>query len=116
MNKLAEGARLRDIPRMATHPLDAMIEAPDHHSVLFENERVRILDTRLAAGQRTPVYAHQWPAALYVLSLSDFLRPDEHGIVLVGSRERPAPALGFRPWLGPLPPHLVGNIRANGFH
>src|SRR5260221_5570377 len=116
MNKLAEGARLRDIPRMATHPLDAMIEAPDHHSVLFENERVRILDTRLAAGQRTPVHAHEWPAALYVLSWSDFLRRDEHGIVLVDSRERPAPALGSGLWLDPLPPHSVENIGATDLH
>jgi hypothetical protein len=116
MNKLAEGARLRDIPHMATHPLDAMIGAPDHHSVLFENERVRILDTRLAAGQRTPVHAHEWPAALYVLSWSDFLRRDEHGIVLVDSRERPAPAPGAGLWLDPLPPHSVENIGAADLH
>ena len=43
---------------MAVHPLDAMQSAPDHHDVLYENEKVRILDTRLAAGDRTPVHAH----------------------------------------------------------
>lgn len=29
------------------HALDAMTAAPDHHVVLLENDRVRILDTRL---------------------------------------------------------------------
>jgi quercetin dioxygenase-like cupin family protein len=43
-----------------------MQSAPDHHDLLYENEKVRILDTRLAAGDRTPVHAHEWPAALYV--------------------------------------------------
>jgi hypothetical protein len=32
-------------------PLDAMASAPDHHTILLENEHVRVLDTRLAAGQ-----------------------------------------------------------------
>jgi hypothetical protein len=50
----------------ATHPLDAMRKAPGHHDVLLENEKVRILDRRLSPGDRTPVHAHEWPAALYV--------------------------------------------------
>ena len=29
------------------HPLDAMAAAPDHHKVLLENDKVRVLDTRL---------------------------------------------------------------------
>jgi hypothetical protein len=28
-----------------------MASAPDHHTILLENEHVRVLDTRLAAGQ-----------------------------------------------------------------
>ena len=71
---------------MATHPLDAMTAAPDHHTVLFENDRVRVLDTRLGPGEQTPVHAHEWPAALYVLSWSDFVRRAPDGTVLVDSR------------------------------
>ena len=52
----------------AVHPLDAMLAAPDQDNVLLENEKVRILDTRLAPGEQTPVHVHQWPGALYVLS------------------------------------------------
>ena len=95
---------------MATHPLDALTAAPDHHEVLFENDRVRILDTQLPAGQRTPVHAHEWPAALYVMSWSDFLRRGEDGAVIADSRDRPTPALGSGLWIEPLPPHSVENI------
>ena len=35
--------------------LDAMAAAPDHHAILLENDQVRVLDTRLAPGERTPV-------------------------------------------------------------
>ena len=95
---------------MASHPLDAMAAAPDHHGVLFENEKVRILDTRVAPGERTPVHAHEWPAALYVMSWSDFVRRDANGAVLADSRERTAPPVGAGLWIDPLPPHSVENV------
>jgi hypothetical protein len=101
---------------MATHFLDAMITAPDHHAVLFENERVRVLDTRLTPGQRTPVHAHEWPAALYVISWSDFLRRDDQDNIMVDSRDRAVPALGAALWLDPLPPHSVENIGSVDLH
>ena len=93
-----------------------MQAAPDHHGVLFENDRVRILDTRLAAGDRTPIHAHEWPAALYVLSWSDFLRRDDQGNVIVDSRERSAPAPGSALWIEPLPPHSVQNVGTSELH
>ena len=65
--------------RMTSHPLDALSAAPDHHVILFENDRVRILDTKLPAGERTPIHAHEWPAALYVLSWSDVVWRDAGG-------------------------------------
>lgn len=91
--------------------LDAMVAAPDHHEILLENERVRVLDTRLAPGERTPIHAHSWPAALYVMSWSDFLRRDADGNVIVDSRSWDRqPALGEALWLPPLPPHYVENV------
>ncbi len=103
---------------MASHPLDAMTAAPDHHSVLFENDRVRVLDTRLGSGDRTPVHAHEWPAALYVLSWSDFVRCDADDNVLVDSRMSgaPAPAPGAAVWLAPLDPHYVRNVGGSDLH
>ena len=101
---------------MAVHPLDAMQSAPDHHDVLYENEKVRILDTRLAAGDRTPIHAHEWPAALYVLSWSDFIRRDDQGNILADSRGKPAPAPGEALWIEPLPPHYVENVGSSDLH
>lgn len=103
---------------MASHPLDAMTAAPDHHNVLFENDLVRVLDTRLSPGDRTPAHAHEWPAALYVLSWSDFVRCDPEDNVLVDSRsaESPPPPPGTAVWLSPLEPHYVRNVGARDLH
>jgi len=93
------------------HPLDAMTTAPDHHRVLLENEHVRVLDTRLGPGQQTPVHAHQWPAVLYVINWSAFVRYDPEGRVLVDSGAMGiAPAPGTSLWASPLPPHFVRNV------
>jgi quercetin dioxygenase-like cupin family protein len=93
------------------HPLDAMAAAPDHHETILENASVRVLDTRLAPGERTPVHAHIWPSALYVLSWSDFVRRDAEGKVLVDSREwAKRPEAGEALWGEPLVPHSVENV------
>lgn len=60
---------------------------------------------------------HEWPAALYVLSWSDFIRRDPEGNVLVDSRtmmDRPAP--GSAIWAAPLVPHYVENIGQDDLH
>lgn len=91
--------------------LDAMTAAPHHHELLLENDQVRVLDTRLAPGERTPVHTHCWPATLYVMSWSDFVRFDADGNVIVDSRswdKQPAP--GEALWLPPLAPHSVENV------
>ena len=91
--------------------LDALIAAPDHHTLLFENERVRVLDTSIAPGDRTPVHTHRWPSALYILSWSPFVRYDDQGAVLLDSRT--VPALATPPpavWSAPLPPHALENV------
>jgi len=47
--------------------LDAMIAAPDHHEVLLENDRVRVLVSLLKPGDATSVHTHRWPAVLHIL-------------------------------------------------
>lgn len=97
--------------------LDALVAAPDHHKLLMENERVRVLDTRIAPGERTPIHTHRWPSALYVLSWSNFVRYDDKGKVLVESRTIEA----FRVppvvlWSAPLPPHSLENVGETELH
>jgi quercetin dioxygenase-like cupin family protein len=95
----------------AANRLDAMTAAPEHHDVLMENEQVRVLDTRLRSGERTPVHTHKWPATLYVMSWSDFLRRDDQGNVIVDSRDwERRPAVGEALWLPPLTAHSVENV------
>jgi catechol 2,3-dioxygenase-like lactoylglutathione lyase family enzyme len=101
----------------AMDPKDAMVEAAAHHAVLFENEKVRVLDTRVTPGDRTPVHAHQWPAALYVLSWSDFVRRDPEGNVILDSRPMAEkPPKGAALWLAPLGPHSVENVGDSDLH
>ena len=37
---------------------DAVSVAPDHYKVLFENDRVRVLETRYGVGQTSNLHAH----------------------------------------------------------
>jgi mannose-6-phosphate isomerase-like protein (cupin superfamily) len=94
-----------------TDALDAMQAAPDHHEVLLENDRVRVLDTCVAPGEHTPIHAHSSSAALYVMSWSDFLRRDADGNIMADSRTWDRrPEIGEALWLPPLPPHTIENI------
>ena len=94
-----------------------MSAAPEHHDVLMENDRVRVLDTRLGPGERTPVHTHQWPAVLYILGWSDFIRYDPEGNVLVDSRSMASsPPAGTSMWAAPLVPHYVHNIGESALH
>ena len=97
--------------------LDALVAAPGHHRVLLENDRVRVLDTRIAPGQRTPVHTHRWPSVLYVLSWSHFIRYDDVGNVLLDSRTveslQSPPAIL---WSAPLPPHSAENVGEADLH
>jgi len=91
--------------------LDAVVAAPAYHSVLFENERARVLDTCITPGDRTPIHTHRWPAVLYILNWSPFVRYDANGNIVLDSRT--LPALVTPPpvvWSAPLPPHALENV------
>ena len=91
--------------------LDALAAAPDHHELLFENDRVRVLDSIVRSGDSTPVHTHRWPAVLYILGVSDFVRFDSNGSVLLDSRgTRSAVSIGQVVWSPPLAPHYVSNV------
>jgi mannose-6-phosphate isomerase-like protein (cupin superfamily) len=93
------------------HPHDAAVADPAHHKLLLENESVRVFETRIAPGERTPVHSHPWPAALYVLSWSDFVRYDANGKVLLDSRTMSTqPKSGAALWSAPVGPHSIHNV------
>jgi hypothetical protein len=93
--------------------LDALIAAPRHHVLLFENDSVRVLDTIVPAGDTVPLHTHRWPGAQYLLSFSNFMRRDAAGTILLDSRAIQPPSEGSSFWSAPLPPHTLENIGAS---
>ena len=97
--------------------LDALVAAPKYHRLLFENDRVRVLDTRIAPGETVPLHTHRWPAVHQVVSWSDFIRRDAAGTVTADTRGKPAPAGSpAMLWGGPLPPHTLENVGSVELH
>lgn len=101
--------QIENDPREWPRALDALIAAPQHHTLLFENERVRVLETRIARGDRTPVHTHRWPSVIQTLTWSDFIRRDGNDEIVLDNRasQSKPPAVV---WSEPLPPHSVENV------
>lgn len=74
---------------METDQYDGVNVAPNNHKVIFENEHVRVLETTIAAGEKTPLHTHLRPTLNYVLSESHFIRRDENGEIMRDTRAEP---------------------------
>jgi hypothetical protein len=97
--------------------LDALIAAPESHRLLFENDDVRVLETRIAPSETTGLHTHRWPGTLYVLSFDHFVRRDADGSVLVDTREGGVlPEHGSAVWSDSLAPHTLENVGAAEIH
>jgi|SRR5665213_995011 len=95
--------------------LDALAAAPAHHRLVLENDRVRVLDTRIPAGDVVPVHTHRWAAVYYTISPGDFVRRDGEGNVLFDTRIHSRPPAGGA-WIESLPPHSVENVGDSEIH
>ena len=97
--------------------LDALVASREHHTLMFEDDEVRVIDTRIRPGERTAVHTHRYPSILYIVATSDFLRYDAEGNVITDSRKLSAPQVSpsaFR--VPPMPPHSVENIGTTLLH
>lgn len=65
--------------------LDAVAAAPRHHRVIFENDRLRVLEVTLEPGDEEPVHHHRWPSVF----VFDALRPPVTDISPEGERLPP---------------------------
>jgi hypothetical protein len=97
--------------------LDALRADPGHHKLLFENERVRVLDTLILPGDITELHTHCFPAALYIISWSDFIRYDEKGNILLDFSSLPfTPSPCSSIWTTSLGPHRLRNVGSSPLH
>jgi len=97
--------------------LDAVSAAPQYHRVVLENERIRVLDTRIPVGEIVPVHTHRWPAVYYTIVAGDFIRRDSDGNVLFDSRTVPGLLTTTEAtWMECLPPHSVENVSPTEIH
>ena len=91
--------------------LDAVAAAPEHHKVIFENEHVRVLDTKIAPGDTTPVHTHRWASVVYTLQTGDFVRVSAVDRSVLDTRTSPIIIeLDTPKHLPPLAPHSVKNV------
>jgi hypothetical protein len=90
--------------------LDGVVADPDHHRVLFENDRIRVIETTVRVGETTPVHTHLMPTVLYALSGSHFVRRNSQGEVLVDTRNVDPPfVMPQVQWSDGTPEHTLEN-------
>ena len=51
--------------------LDALVAAPKYHKLLMEDDRVRVIHTRVPPGEMVPLHTHRWPSVLVILGWSE---------------------------------------------
>jgi len=90
--------------------LDGPIAAPHHHTVVFENEHVRVVETVIRVGDTAPLHAHQRKHLLIASSGSHFIRRDINGIVLMDTRSEDLSfVLPQLQWSNGTPAHTLEN-------
>jgi hypothetical protein len=92
------------LAQRGTEPiLDAVSADPEHYSVSFENELVRVLRVRYAAGERSVMHTHSANCTVFLTDQTfNFTIPDGTG----GPASVPSGALGC----GDANVHLPENI------
>ena len=88
---------------------DALVAAPQHHKVLFENDEVRVLEVTVPPGVREPLHAHRYPSVLYYVSAAH-LKEYSPGIPAVDRGHKEDGEVIFLP-VGP--PHQMENLESS---
>jgi hypothetical protein len=94
--------------------LDACTAAPESHTVLFENEAVRVLEVVIEPGVREPTHTHRAPSVMIVDGPAR-IRYYTGDTLTFESLAGEAPGRRVS-WLSPEPPHSVENIDAHRYH
>ena len=85
---MADDTDIADDPSTWDPALDAVVAAPANHKVLYENERLRVLEVILGPDEEEPVHHHRWPSVF----VFDQVQPPLHdftpdGVMLPPNRD-----------------------------
>lgn len=87
---------------------DALVAAPRHHKLLFENDEVKVLEVSIPPGVREPLHAHRYPSVLYYVSAAH-LKEYSPGLTAVDRGHKADGDVIFLP-IGP--PHQMENLES----
>ena len=91
--------------------LDAVVAAPENHSILLENDHVRVLEVTLGPGELEPLHHHRWPSTLHITAMGHFIDRNADGDIIFDTREMDGPPpLPLTMWKDAEAPHSVENL------
>jgi hypothetical protein len=96
--------------------MDAVSAAPRNHKVLYEDERVRILEVTVEPGEKENMHYHRWPSVLIVDSPAKKKEYTSDGKVTSTDRPSEKTPLPIIVRMGPTPPHAIENLDTNVLH
>ncbi len=106
----------QDASNVWPESFEAVAAAGDSHKVLYEDEKVRVLEVTTNPGDRGEMHGHRWPS---VLIIDSFSRARDHlldGSVLEFDRPPDEATYPVVLTYGPEPPHSFENVDTIPFH
>jgi hypothetical protein len=96
--------------------MDAVSAAPKNHKVLYEDDKVRILEVTVEPGEKENMHYHRWPSVLIVDSPQKKKEYTSDGKVTFTDRPPEETSLPIVVRMGPTPPHAIENLDTNALH
>jgi hypothetical protein len=102
------GFAIAGVSAVNYEPLEA---APDYHRPVLENDRVRVLDVRIAPGDTVPAHQHGLPSVFITLQSSDLVFRDLEGETVRKVSRSEHETMPHVEWREPAPaPRQVSNV------
>ncbi len=95
---------------------DAVSAAPKNHKVLYEDDKVRILEVTVEPGEKENMHYHRWPSVLIVDSPAKKKEYTFDGKVTSTDKPSADTLLPIVVRMGPTPPHAIENLDTNALH
>jgi hypothetical protein len=96
--------------------MDAVNAAPKNHKVLYEDDKIRILEVTVEPGEKENMHYHRWPSVLIVDSPAKKREYTSDGKVTSTGRTSAETPLPIVVRMGPTQPHAIENLDTNALH